>query len=60
MVPELGDALTDALGLQVEDARVGRVRMEPLPVEKAALWLALPGATGGGLVERTAHSGGRV
>lgn len=49
----LGDALTDALGLQVEDARVGRVRMEPLPVEKAALWLALPGGAGGGLVERT-------
>ena len=50
----LGDALTDALGLQVDDARVGRVRMEPLPVEKASLWLALPGATGGGLVERPA------
>ncbi len=50
----LGDALTGALGLQVDDARVGRIRMEPLPVEKAALWLALPGGTGGGLVERTA------
>jgi hypothetical protein len=50
----LGDALTDALGLQVDDARVARVRMEPLPVDRAALWLALPGGTGGGLVERTA------
>ena len=50
----LGAALTKALGLEVDDARLGRIRMEPLPVEKAALWLALPGATGGGLVERPA------
>lgn len=50
----LGDMLTDALGLQVDDARVARVKMEPLPVEAAALWLALPGAAGGGLAERPA------
>lgn len=50
----LGDMLTSSLGLKVEDARVARVRMEPLPVEKAALWLALPGGAGGGLVERPA------
>jgi hypothetical protein len=50
----LGDMLTGALGLQVDDARVARMRMEPLPVETAALWLALPGAQGGGLTERPA------
>ena len=26
--------------------------MEPLPVDKAGFWLALPGSAGGGLVER--------
>lgn len=50
----LGDLLTNALGLKVDDARIARIRMEPLPVETASLWLALPGAAGGGLVERSA------
>ncbi|HOZ31867.1 MAG TPA: hypothetical protein PLM52_03235 [Tabrizicola sp.] len=50
----LGDMLTGALGLQVDDARVARMRLEPLPVDSAALWLALPGAAGGGLTERPA------
>ena len=50
----LGDMLTGALGLQVDDARVARMRLEALPVDSAALWLALPGASGGGLTERPA------
>jgi hypothetical protein len=50
----LGDMLTGALGLKVDDARLARIRMEPLPVENVALWLALPGAAGGGLAERPA------
>lgn len=29
-----------------------RLRLEPLPVQSASFWLALPGASGGGLAER--------
>lgn len=50
----LGDVLSDALGLQDDDARVALMRLEPLPIETASLWLALPGAEGGGLRERPA------
>jgi hypothetical protein len=50
----LGDMLTNALGLKVDDASLARIRMEPLPVDKVTLWLALPGAGGGGLAERPA------
>jgi hypothetical protein len=47
-----GGALAGLLGLKPEDERASRIRMEPVPVEKASFWLMLPGATGGGLVER--------
>jgi hypothetical protein len=49
-----GAALAGLLGVQADDERAARVRMEPVPVEKASFWLALPGAGGGGLVERPA------
>jgi hypothetical protein len=35
-----------------DSAAESRMRMEPLPANKASFWLALPGAPGGGLVER--------
>lgn len=45
-------ALANLLGIRPEEERASRIRMEPVPVEKASFWLMLPGATGGGLVER--------
>jgi len=50
----LGDVIGDLLGVNADDERAALIRMEPLPVEKASFWLALPGAGGGGLVERPA------
>ncbi|WP_395711066.1 hypothetical protein [Reyranella sp.] len=49
-----GNALASLLGVKPEDERASRIRLEPVPVEKASFWLVLPGATGGGLVERPA------
>lgn len=47
-----GSALASLLGIRPEDERASRIRMEPVPVEQTSFWLMLPGATGGGLVER--------
>lgn len=47
-------ALGGLLGVSAEDERAARIRMEPLPAEKVSFWLALPGAAGGGLIERPA------
>jgi hypothetical protein len=51
-VATAGSALASLLGVKPEDERASRIRLEPVPVEKASFWLVLPGATGGGLVER--------
>ena len=48
----IASALGGLLGVSADEERAASIRMEPLPVEKASFWLALPGATGGGLVER--------
>lgn len=51
---DVAGALGQLLGVDAADERAALIRMEPLPVEKASFWLALPGAAGGGLVERPA------
>ena len=50
----VGNALAGLLGVKSDDALAARIRMEPVPVEKASFWLTLPGTGGGGLVERPA------
>ena len=47
-------ALGGLLGVSADAERAALIRMEPLPIEKASFWLTLPGAAGGGLVERPA------
>ncbi len=50
----LGWGVGKLLGVSREDERAALIRLEPLPVDNASFWLALPGASGGGLVERSA------
>ncbi|MGV8989550.1 MAG: hypothetical protein ACOH2H_25355 [Cypionkella sp.] len=53
-VDGISSGLMQLLGLKADDQNLSRIQMEPLPVDKASFWLALPGASGGGLVERPA------
>jgi hypothetical protein len=48
----ISSAVGSLLGVSPDEERAALIRMEPLPSEKASFWLALPGASGGGLVER--------